>query len=144
MSAGVPYAEALGSYSAGGAAEGGPPPIDVDGLLATFHPDHRREAKATLRVGPNRGDVCQAEMAALLQANGLIDDADLAGSESIETDVVVVGGGGAGAAAALAASRWSTRDPGNEAPARRQQHDHGRGRDAIGRGPRRLATAALR
>ena len=109
MSAGVPYAEALGNYSAGGAADGDPPPIDVDGLLAKFHPDHRSDAKSTLRVGPNRGDVCQAEIAALLQANGLIDDADLAGSESLETDVVVVGGGGAGAAAALAASQAGAR-----------------------------------
>ena len=33
MSAGVPYADALGNDSAGGAAEGAPPPIDIDGLL---------------------------------------------------------------------------------------------------------------
>ena len=109
MNVGVPYTEALGNYVAGGAAKSDPPPIDVDGLLAEFHPDHRVDAKATLQVGPNRGDVCQAEVSALLQANGLIDDADLAGSESLESDVVVVGGGGAGAAAALAAARAGAR-----------------------------------
>ena len=104
MTAGVPYVEALDRYVAVGAAGSGAPRVDVDELLAEFHPDHRGDATATLRVGPNRGDVCQTEIAALLQANGLIDDADLAGSESLETDVVVVGGGGAGAAAALTAA----------------------------------------
>lgn len=108
MSGGVAYTEALGHYR--NATPAAPPPVgDVEALLAEFHPDHRADATTPLRVGPNRGDACQAELATLLQSNGLVDDADLAGAETLETDLVVVGGGGAGAAVALAASESGAR-----------------------------------
>ncbi len=106
MSPNVPYERAIDAYRAvDAAAETGPRPVAADELLAEFHPDHRPEARTRLRIGPNRGELCQAEVAALLQANGLIDDADLAGSPWMEADVIVVGGGGAGVAAALSAAR---------------------------------------
>ena len=80
-----------------------------DELLERFHPDHADGASVELVVGANRGDPCEPTVARLLQSNSLVDDADLAGSEVVEIDVVIVGGGGAGCAAAIAASAAGAR-----------------------------------
>ena len=97
-------------------------------LLKTFHPDYAPSAHTTLSVGVNAGDSCHPDLAKLLTAHALIEDYDLAGAESMRTDVLVIGGGGAGAAAALTAHR-------------RQQYRDGRGRHSGCRGRRRqLAT----
>lgn len=101
----IAYADALaalrradGSYPMRGDA---PPVAD---LLARFHPDSIGGRPAPLAVGVNAGMLCQPEVAALLQSNALIDDVDIAGAETLNTDILVVGGGGAGAAAALTAA----------------------------------------
>ncbi|NCC33976.1 MAG: FAD-dependent oxidoreductase, partial [Chloroflexia bacterium] len=106
-----PYDEALARYRAGGhrprpLPEGALEPVD---LLREFHPDYQEEAQARLAVGPNRGERCQAQVADLLQSNGLVDEIDLAGAPVRDTDVVIVGGGGAGCAAALAAAEQGAR-----------------------------------
>ena len=81
-----------------------PPGVDPDTLLAAFHPDHLRGSVVKLTIGANAGDSCQRELAALLQAEAFIDEADLAGTPVTDCDVLVIGGGGAGCAAALAAA----------------------------------------
>ena len=77
---------------------------EKDVLLKTFHPDYAPSAHTTLSVGVNAGDSCHPDLARLLTAHPLIEDYDLAGAESMRTDVLVIGGGGAGAAAALTAA----------------------------------------
>ena len=64
---------------------------------------------AKLAVGANAGDSCQRELAGLLQAEAIIDEADLAGAPVTDIDVLVIGGGGAGCAAALAAAERGAR-----------------------------------
>lgn len=103
MSPGIPYELALQAYQqaeSAGLREG----LPDQALLAAFHPDHGEKARVPLRVGANRGDPCQPDVARLLQSNALIDDVDLAGAQLATTDVLVVGGGGAGCAAALTAA----------------------------------------
>jgi succinate dehydrogenase / fumarate reductase flavoprotein subunit/L-aspartate oxidase len=77
---------------------------DTEELLRRFHPDYAEDKKVSLRVGVNRGDRCHRQVAELLQADPMIDDADLAGAQVVETDILVIGGGGAACAAALVAS----------------------------------------
>jgi L-aspartate oxidase len=104
VSLGIPYDLALSAYQR---ADGVRPPeavLDIPALLTAFHPDHGDNARVPLRVGPNRDDPCQPDIAHLLQSNALIDDVDLAGAQLASTDVLVIGGGGAGCAAALAAA----------------------------------------
>lgn len=109
MSGGVPYSEALANYRI---LEERPLPdydLETHELLQAFHPDHFDEAAVELKVGPNRGDLCHKQLAAMLQSDALIDEADLAGTNVVDTDVLVVGGGGAGCAAAIEAARDGAR-----------------------------------
>jgi L-aspartate oxidase len=111
MADGIPYDEALARYRAGASAPrlrpaGSAAPAE---LLRQFHPDEQAGAHTTLAVGPNRGERCQAQVAELLQSNGLVDEIDLAGAPARDTDVLIVGGGGAGCAAALAAAEQGAR-----------------------------------
>ncbi|ULJ62992.1 FAD-binding protein [Wielerella bovis] len=99
---GIPYETALANLRAKTPELNGTLP-EKDVLLKTFHPDHAETARTTLTVGANAGDFCHPDLAKLLTANPLIEDADLAGAENMATDVLVIGGGGAGAAAALTA-----------------------------------------
>jgi succinate dehydrogenase / fumarate reductase flavoprotein subunit/L-aspartate oxidase len=62
-----------------------------------------------LKIGASAGTACPAELARLLQANALIEDADIAGAATLEADVLVIGGGGAGCVAALTAARAGAR-----------------------------------
>lgn len=101
---GVPYDEALGRLRSASPRERTADLSDEE-LLARHHPDHQEGARVELAVGPNRGEPCHPEVAALLQTNARIDEVDLAGAPVIETDVLVVGGGGGGIAAALTAAR---------------------------------------
>lgn len=78
-------------------------------LLKGFHPDYRQDSMTTLKVGPNKGDRCDVTLAAVLQANARIDEADLSGAEVTETEVLVIGGGGAGCAAAIIACEAGAR-----------------------------------
>jgi len=104
MPTGIPYADARQRYRAGVT-----PPLRRDDtpvaeLLKAYHPDHGANARVALKVGVNRGDPCQPEIAAQIQSNALIDDVDIAGAELATTDVLVIGGGGGGCAAALTAA----------------------------------------
>ena len=102
---GISYTRALGAWQA--AAPAAPQACDlaVPELLRGFHPDSQPGAMQTLRVGASAGLPCPVELAALLQADSLLEDVDLAGAPMLDTDVLVVGGGGAGCVAALTAAR---------------------------------------
>ncbi len=73
-------------------------------LLNNFHPDYDQNAMVALQTGSNQGDLCHRQLAAWLQSDTRIKEADLINAPVIETDVLVIGGGGAGCAAALTAS----------------------------------------
>ncbi|MBI3901722.1 MAG: FAD-binding protein [Nitrosomonadales bacterium] len=109
MSNGISLAEALARYRADSNLAPPPALTDKDSLLNTYHPDHLRDSVVKLTVGPNAGDSCQRELAALLQAETFIDEADLAGVPVTDVDVLVIGGGGAGCAAALTAAEKGAR-----------------------------------
>ncbi len=74
-------------------------------VLNKYHPDYQEDGKRKVKVGPNKGDVFQEEVAELLESQSIIkeDEADLS-EPDYETDVLVIGGGGAGTSAALLAS----------------------------------------
>lgn len=100
----VPYQIALKNYRAGAIDQ--PPAIakaDVEALLSGFHPDRHDSSVTELVVGPNKGDPCHCDVAAMLQSNALIEEADLAGAAVRTADVLVIGSGGAGCTAALTA-----------------------------------------
>ena len=101
MNENIPYQEALDNYKA--VADRLLPEINYDDLLENYHPDYFQDACVKLKVGTNKGDICHAQLADMLQADARIDEADLAGAQVIETDLLVIGGGGAGCAAALTA-----------------------------------------
>jgi L-aspartate oxidase len=109
MSSGIPYSAALASYAV---LEKRPlPELDIatKKLLQNFHPDYRPDTTIPLTVGPNKGDQCHRQLAAVLQSDARIDEADLAGAPIIETDILVIGSGGAGCAAAMEAARAGAR-----------------------------------
>jgi succinate dehydrogenase/fumarate reductase flavoprotein subunit len=73
-------------------------------VLSKFHPDYQKDAKRTVRVGPNKGDSLQDQVVGLLESKSIIrpDKVNLSNINH-ETDVLVIGGGGAGTSAALMA-----------------------------------------
>ncbi|TCZ63339.1 FAD-binding protein [Roseicella aquatilis] len=97
----IPWADALAALAAPPAA---PPATDVQALLRRWHPDHQAGASVPLRVGASAGQACPPPLAALLHANTLIDDTDVAGCATVDTGLLVIGGGGAGCVAALTAA----------------------------------------
>jgi succinate dehydrogenase / fumarate reductase flavoprotein subunit/L-aspartate oxidase len=109
MISGIPLAEALASYRADSVLGTLPEMSGVDALLNAYHPDHLRDSVVKLTVGANAGDSCQRQLAELLQAEAFIDEADLAGTQVTDIDVLVIGGGGAGCAAALMAAEKGAR-----------------------------------
>lgn len=106
---GIPYAEALRSYLSGGERRPPREELPAEELLRRYHPDYLAGSMTPLQVGPNKGDLCHRQLAGLLQANAVIDEAHLAGAPVTETDVLVIGGGGAGCAAALTAAEQGAR-----------------------------------
>jgi succinate dehydrogenase/fumarate reductase flavoprotein subunit len=75
-----------------------------DAVLSGFHPDYKPEARRSVRVGPNRGEVLTTEVADLLESHSWLRSEKIDLSQpDIETDVLVIGGGGAGCSAALVA-----------------------------------------
>ncbi len=74
-------------------------------VLSNFHPDYQEDAKQTVKVGPNKGDVFQETVARLLESRSVIrpEKVDLSKIDH-ETDVLVIGGGGAGTSAAIMAA----------------------------------------
>ena len=84
------------------------PALDLDereDVLSKFHPDYQQEGRRTLKVGSNKGDTFQDEVADLLESRSMIkpENVDLSNPD-YNTDVLVIGGGGAGTSAALMAS----------------------------------------
>ena len=78
---------------------------DREKVLGKYHPDYQKEGRRPVRVGPNKGDVLQNEVADLLESRSLIKSQNVDLSQNdYETDVLVIGGGGAGTSAALMAS----------------------------------------
>ncbi len=73
-------------------------------LLATYHPDYKRDEFSTLKIGVNAGEKVPHELAALLEAKARIsaNDVDLS-KVDYDVDVLIIGGGGAGASAAIEA-----------------------------------------
>ena len=77
---------------------------EKDTLLATYHPDYKKEEFVTLQIGPNKGEKVPTELAALLQANSRVNpDAIDLSKVDYDVDVLIIGGGGAGASAAIEA-----------------------------------------
>ncbi len=73
-------------------------------LLATYHPDYKKEEFATLTVGPNKGEKVPTELAALLQGHSRVIDKDIdLENPDYDVDVLIIGGGGAGSSAAIEA-----------------------------------------
>jgi len=73
-------------------------------LLASYHPDYKKEEFEDLKVGPNKGEKVPKELAALLQGNARINPTDIDLTKvDYDTDVLIIGGGGAGTAAAIEA-----------------------------------------
>ena len=106
---GIPYSEAMSAYRV--MDERPLPELDIaiNDLLQNYHPDYHPDTTEPLRVGPNKGDLCHRQLAAVLQADARIDEADLAGAPIVETDILVVGSGGAGCSAAMEAARAGAR-----------------------------------
>ncbi len=74
-------------------------------VLGKFHPDYKKEGRRALKVGPNKGDVFQDEVASILESKSMIRPESVKLTEpDYETDVLIIGGGGAGTSAALTAS----------------------------------------
>ncbi len=73
-------------------------------LLATYHPDYRKDQFETLKIGPNKGEKVPRELAAVLEANPRIKPGEIdLSNPDYDTDVLIIGGGGAGASAAIEA-----------------------------------------
>ena len=79
---------------------------EKDTLLATYHPDYKKEEFRELKVGPNKGEKVPTELCALLQGHSRIKDnrPDLS-SPNYDVDVLIIGGGGAGSSAAIEAHK---------------------------------------
>ena len=77
---------------------------DKEALLAAFHPDFREDQYTELRVGANKGEKVNTELAETLMGRSRIhaEDVDM-DKIDYETDVLIIGGGGAGCAAAIEA-----------------------------------------
>ena len=90
------------------AGEPSPPPAlngaAQQALLDRFHPDHRRDHKRPLRLGPNVGALVDGELADCLEGRPRLPDGFSPGRPEATCDVLVLGGGGAGVCVALAAA----------------------------------------
>ncbi len=105
MFTGISYQEALRRYQPKKVRALPESTLSDEDLLVKFHPDNYQDTAVELKVGANKGQFCQQELASLLQADSYIDESAISSATIIETDVLVIGGGGAGCAAALTAAR---------------------------------------
>lgn len=78
-------------------------PQEKERLVREFHPDYKKEAYRTIRVGPNRGEQTVHELADLLEGESPIAPEAVALSPRHQVDILIIGGGGAGSTAALMA-----------------------------------------
>ncbi len=77
---------------------------EKEALLKAYHPDHKEEGFAEIKIGPNKGQKAPAELVRLLHSNSrlLKEVVDLSKID-YDVDVLIIGGGGAGASAAIEA-----------------------------------------
>ncbi len=76
-----------------------------DEVLSKYHPDYQPDARAKIRIGPNKGEMLLTDVVRLLESHSIIDpDKFEIGEPDYETDVLIIGGGGAGCMAAIWAS----------------------------------------
>ncbi len=84
------------------------PPLSLEEretVLNKYHPDYQKEGRRIVRVGPNKGDLFQGEVADLLESRSMLRPKNVNLSQfDYDTDVLIIGGGGAGTSAALMAS----------------------------------------
>ena len=76
---------------------------EKDVLVHRYHPDFKKEAYATIRVGANQGQQTVHEVVRLLEGESPLVSKPPMLSPAHEVDVLIIGGGGAGASAALMA-----------------------------------------
>ena len=77
---------------------------EKDALLATYHPDYKKDQFSTLAIGPNKGEQVPCELADLLQGKSRLDGLHIdLGKIDYDVDVLIIGGGGAGSSAAIEA-----------------------------------------
>ncbi len=76
---------------------------EKDDLVHRYHPDYKKEAYATLRFGPNKGEQTVHELARLLEGESPVPADFPALKPAHQVDILIIGGGGAGATAALTA-----------------------------------------
>ncbi len=76
---------------------------EKNALLNLYHPDLKKEAYATIRIGANQGQKTVHEVVRLLEGESVLSSNPPELSPAHQVDVLVVGGGGAGASAALMA-----------------------------------------
>ncbi len=72
-------------------------------LVHQFHPDYKKEAYGTIRVGVNKGERTVHRVVSLLEGESPIASESITLEAQKQVDVLIIGGGGAGAMAALAA-----------------------------------------
>lgn len=78
-------------------------PQEKERLVRQFHPDYKKEAYRTLRIGPNAGEETVHELADLLEGKSPVADESISLAPQRQADVLIIGGGGAGSTAALMA-----------------------------------------
>ena len=73
-------------------------------ILKKYHPDHREDKFATLKVGKNKDDKVPTELCDMLSAHSRIAGRSIdLDNPDYDVDVLIIGGGGAGASAAIEA-----------------------------------------
>lgn len=106
---GIDHGQAVAAWRAAQPAPRNAGDLPAEALLDGFHPDRQPGGTVRLAVGASAGQPCRAELAALLQADSPVEDADIVGAPILDADVLVVGAGGAGCVAALTAARLGAR-----------------------------------
>ncbi len=76
---------------------------EKEALLHRYHPDKKKEAYATIRIGPNQGQQTVHEVVRLLEGESPLTSKAPDLNPAHQVDVLIIGGGGAGSSAALMA-----------------------------------------
>ena len=102
-------------------------------VLNKYHPDYQEEGRRTVRVGPNKGELFQEEVADLLESKSMVrpKNVDLS-SVDYETDVLIIGGGGRHFSRFDVIRGGCQGDHGDQASPWGCQHHHGRRRHSGG------------
>lgn len=78
-------------------------------LTHAYHPDYKKKAYGSIRIGPNKGEKTVHKVVNLLEGESRIASESIDLSKKRQVDVLIVGGGGAGATAALTAKAAGAR-----------------------------------